>query len=87
MFPDGVPSEMLYPLIALIERVVDGYSGKDLSGLVFYKHLLEAMPTEGLLQILSDLERKKIVGQAFSDDSSIQVTDLDFLKQLLESTS
>ena len=86
-FPDGIQNQRIYPLSALIDRVLDGYSGKDLSGLVFYKHLLEAMPTEGLLQILSDLERKKIVGQAFSDDSSIQVTDLDFLKQLLESTS
>jgi hypothetical protein len=84
MFPDGVPSEMLYPLIALIERVVDGYSGKDLSGLVFYKHVLVAMHTQSLLEIASDLERQEIVGRSFYDDSSILITDLDFLKRLLK---
>jgi hypothetical protein len=87
MFPDGVPSEMLYPLIALIERVVDGYSGKDLSGLVFYKHVLVAMHTQSLLEIASDLERQEIVGRSFYDDSSILITDLDFLKRLLKGKS
>lgn len=87
MFPDGVPSEILNPLIALFERVIDGYSGKDLSGLVFYKHVLEAMHTQSLLEIVSDLERQEIVGRSIYDDSSILITDLDFLKRLLKGES
>jgi hypothetical protein len=87
MFPDGVPSEILNPLIALFERVIGGYSGKDLSGLVFYKHVLEAMHTQSLLEIVSDLERQEIVGRSFYDDSSILITDLDFLKRLLKGES
>jgi tetratricopeptide (TPR) repeat protein len=86
-FPDGIQSARLYPISAIIERVLDGYSGKDLSGLIFYKQVLQAMHTDNLSEILSELERKEIVGQAFYDDSSILMTDLDFLKRLLKDKS
>jgi hypothetical protein len=42
------------------------------------------MHTQSLLEIASDLERQEIVGRSFYDDSSILITDLDFLKRLLK---
>ena len=83
MFQNGIQSSRRYPLIALIDKVLDGHSESDLLGLTFYKQALESMESQDLSEVVFDLERQEIFGQIFYDDSGFQTTDLDFLKQLL----